>query len=267
MHDFDYDAMQKKRIARGAMHMKRGSKSKKCSLPHDGLTAAQLRRLNGPVSTYKMDEPMSWESFKAMPEDLQKKYIVGLQETYQANDAMLGKMFGRSGATVCVHRTKLGIPVVEGARINGKPAQIRDAKWEAFCNGVVGGKPGEPGEHVEEAVVEEEVADTCETAYDHSNDPNYIDDPIQIKELKDKLDKICSEPPKSEPIELVSVPGVPIPSKLDITFVEHLHDLNDLYRIVKTLQIPHGKCRIRISIEKFSERNNDRQYDRRWEDR
>ena len=63
MHDFDYDAMQKKRIARGAMHMKRGSKSKKCSLPHDGLTAAQLRRLNGPVSTYKMDEPMDWEGF------------------------------------------------------------------------------------------------------------------------------------------------------------------------------------------------------------
>ena len=53
MHDFDYDAMQKKRIARGASHMKRGSKSKKCTLPSDYLTAAQKRRLNGPVSTYK----------------------------------------------------------------------------------------------------------------------------------------------------------------------------------------------------------------------
>ena len=76
MHDFDYDAMQKKRIARGASHMKCGSKSKKCTLPSDYLTAAQKRRLNGPVSTYKLDEPMNWESFKAMPEDLQKKYIL-----------------------------------------------------------------------------------------------------------------------------------------------------------------------------------------------
>ena len=48
MHDFDYDAMQKKRIARGASHMKRGSKSKKCTLPSDYLTAAQKRRLNAP---------------------------------------------------------------------------------------------------------------------------------------------------------------------------------------------------------------------------
>ena len=93
MHDFDYDAMQKKRIARGASHMKRGSKSKKCTLPSDYLTAAQKRRLNGPVSTYKLDEPMNWESFKAMPEDLQKKYILGLQENYGANDEMIGKMF------------------------------------------------------------------------------------------------------------------------------------------------------------------------------
>ena len=96
MHEFDYDAMQKKRIARGASHMKRGSKSKKCTLPSDYLTAAQKRRLNGPVSTYKLDEPMNWESFKAMPEDLQKKYILNLQETYQTTDEMLGMMFGKS---------------------------------------------------------------------------------------------------------------------------------------------------------------------------
>ena len=75
MNDFDYDVMQKKRIARGASRMKRGSKSKKCTLPSDYLTAAQKRRLNGPVSTYKLDEPMSLESFKAMPEDLQKQYM------------------------------------------------------------------------------------------------------------------------------------------------------------------------------------------------
>lgn len=29
MHDFDYDVMQKKRIASGAAHRKRGAKSKK----------------------------------------------------------------------------------------------------------------------------------------------------------------------------------------------------------------------------------------------
>ena len=60
MNDFDYDALQKKRIASGAFHMKRGSRSKRCSLPSDNLTPAQLKRRNGPVSTYKLDQPMSW---------------------------------------------------------------------------------------------------------------------------------------------------------------------------------------------------------------
>lgn len=144
MHDFDYDAMQKKRIARGASHMKRGSKSKKCTLPSDYLTAAQKRRLNGPVSTYKLDEPMSWESFKAMPEDLQKKYILNLQETYQTNDKMIAKLFGKSDVSVCKMRHALGVGAMGQNKMTRDEVAVRDAKWDAFCNGVVGGKPGEP---------------------------------------------------------------------------------------------------------------------------
>ena len=42
MNDFDYDALQKKRIAAGARHMKRGSRSKRCSLPSDNLTPSRM---------------------------------------------------------------------------------------------------------------------------------------------------------------------------------------------------------------------------------
>ena len=69
MNDFDYDAMQKKRIGRGYHNMKRRTRG--CALPSDHLTAAQLKARNGSVNTYNLNLPMSWETFKAMPKDLQ----------------------------------------------------------------------------------------------------------------------------------------------------------------------------------------------------
>ena len=93
------------------------------------------------MSTYKLDEPMNWESFKAMPEDLQQKYILNLQETYQANNDMLGKMFGVTGASVCKMRHALGVGAMGQSKMTRDEIAVRDAKWDAFCNGVVGGKP------------------------------------------------------------------------------------------------------------------------------
>lgn len=219
MHDFDYDAMQKKRIARGAAHMKRGSKSKKCSLPSDGMTAAQLRRLSGPVSTYKLDEPMKWESFKAMPKDLQKQYIVRLQETYQANDGMLAQMLGVSVPTSSKCRTNLSIKSLGKVRIGRKEAEIRDAKWAAFCNGVVGGKAPEQREI--SCDVDDAIADDL---------PQATDDTMKIF-TEDTL----------------------TPEKIEMQFVTNACDAASIVSVLQRLYIPTGKCRIKIEIEKIDE--------------
>lgn len=220
MHDFDYDAMQKKRIARGAAHMKRGSKSKKCTLPSDYLTAAQKRRLNGPVSTYKLDEPMSWESFKAMPEDLQKKYIVRLQETYQATDVMIGKMFGTSGWSIGDYRKKLGISTISRCGLTYDDLKIRNAKWEAFCNGVVGGKPGEEKE-------------------------------VEAEETHDEIDEFESFDDSAEEPEQIEVSEIDIlrPNKLDVSFVIDSYDIDKAYEMFRCMGLPTGKVRIRFEIE------------------
>ena len=42
MRDFDYEVLQRKRIAQQAKHKKKGSKTCKCSLPSDYLTAKQI---------------------------------------------------------------------------------------------------------------------------------------------------------------------------------------------------------------------------------
>ena len=231
MHDFDYDAMQKKRIARGAAHMKRGNKSKKCTLPSDYLTAAQKRRLNGPVSTYKLDEPMNWESFKAMPEDLQKKYILNLQETYQANNDMLGKMFGVTGVSVCKMRHALGIGAMGQSKMTRDEVTVRDAKWDAFCNGVVGGKPGE----VEDEEAEESHNEIEEfESFDDSTDDQ---EQIEIEEMK----------PSEEPIEK-SI-DILIPDHVSASFVVDAEDIDKAFEKFKLVTIPKGKVRIRFEVE------------------
>lgn len=228
MHDFDYDAMQKKRIARGAAHMKRGSKSKKCTLPSDYLTAAQKRRLNGPVSTYKLDEPMNWESFKAMPEDLQKKYILNLQETYQANNDMLGKMFGVTGVSVCKMRHALGIGAMGQSKMTRDEVTVRDAKWDAFCNGVVGGKPGE--------VEDEENCDDIDK-FVNSDDCTEEPEQIEIEEMKP------SEKPIEESIDVL------IPDRVSASFVVDAEDIDKAFEKFKLVTNPKGKVRIRFEVE------------------
>lgn len=75
MNDFDYENLQKKRIANNAARMKRGSKSKKCTLLSDYLTPAQIKKRNGAVKVMNMSNPVLWADFKDWPVDLQKEYL------------------------------------------------------------------------------------------------------------------------------------------------------------------------------------------------
>ena len=78
----------------GAFHKRNGSKSKKCSLPSDNLTAKQRKELNGPMKTYNLKKPMSWEEFKSLPNDLKKEYLLFLNRTYHASARRIAEMFG-----------------------------------------------------------------------------------------------------------------------------------------------------------------------------
>lgn len=72
---FNQTSSERKRIGRGAIARKNGSKSKKCGLPSDHLSAAERKKLNGECKTYDLSRPMSWPEFKGMPHDLRSEYI------------------------------------------------------------------------------------------------------------------------------------------------------------------------------------------------
>ena len=230
MNDFDYDVLQKKRTAAGARHMKRGSRSKRCSLPSDHLTPAQLKRRNGPVSTYKLDAPMRWDDFKAMPVDLQKKYLTNLVETYGATNEMLGDMFYVHPTHVGTVKKALGVVSHNPHRLIGEKKTIRDQMWAAFCNGVVGG-----GDAVKETPREPEKVETL---------------PVRCP---DELEEAAitpadtEAPTEAEPVD-VKIPMLDM-TELSATFNGWFTPEAFLGWIAK-LPIPEADVRIKVEVEK-----------------
>lgn len=133
MNDFDFDVMQKKRIANNAARMKRGSKSKKCSLPSDHLTPAQWKRRNGPVSTYSLNQPMDWETFKSLPTDIQQSYIDILQSRFNVSTATISKeLFSKTGPAMKALVEKNGLKYI---RMKGRNMTSEErAAWEHWLN-------------------------------------------------------------------------------------------------------------------------------------
>ena len=233
MNDFDYDVLQKKRTAAGARHMKRGSRSKRCSLPSDNLTPAQLKRRNGPVSTYKLDEPMRWDDFKAMPVDLQKKYLTNLVETYGATNEMLGDMFYVHPTHVGAVKKALGVVSHNPHRLIGEKKAIRDQMWAAFCNGVVGG-----GDAVKETPKEPKKLEAL---------------PVRCP---DELEEVAitpadtEAPTETEPVD-VKTPMLDM-TELSATFNGWFTPETFLGWIAK-LPIPEAEVKIRVSVTKRGE--------------
>ena len=233
MNDFDYDALQKKRIAAGARHMKRGSRSKRCSLPSDNLTPAQLKRRNGPVSTYKLDEPMRWDDFKAMPVDLQKQYLTNLVETYGATNEMLGDMSSVHPTHVGAVKKALGVFSHNPRHLSKEKKTIRDQMWVAFCNGVVGG-----GDAVKETPKEPEKVETVPVRH-----------PDELEEAA-MAPADTEDPTEAEPV-IVKIPMLDM-TELSATFNGWFTPETFLGWIAK-LPIPEAEVEIRVSVTKRGE--------------
>ena len=113
MTDFDYDVMQKKRLARNQFHNAK-YKHGGCHLPHEDLTPAQMKRRNGPIMTYSMNQPMSWNDFKSMPHDLQQQYLDGLHARFGVGPSDIAKyLFLRAPNSLRQSTVAMGLTVAK----------------------------------------------------------------------------------------------------------------------------------------------------------
>lgn len=151
MNDVDYDAMQKKRVAASARKRKNGSKSRKCSLPHDNMTEAQWKKMNGEVKSWNLDEPMTYEQFKGMEPGLKKEYIRRLNERFNVGVNTIGvDLFGLSKTALAAHLLKAhGIRM--GFRRGMKMTSADRAAWERWLGREACDHVGETNKMVEES--------------------------------------------------------------------------------------------------------------------
>mgnify|MGYP003291291130 CR=1 FL=1 len=159
MNDFDFDIVEKKRMARGARCKKNGSKSKRCTLPSDNLTPAQRKALSGPVSSWSINQPMTWEVFVAAPHDVQQSYIDALQNRFGVGLATISKeMFGLAVSSLRNHMVRKGLKFStdkKGSRLNAVQREI----WENWLHGAEKIDPPEEEDTVEDGEEEVQQAD------------------------------------------------------------------------------------------------------------
>lgn len=159
MTDFDYDCLQKKRLAGQAKYRKCGSKSKKCTLPSDNLTQKQWKERCGPVVSFNFSKPMLWGNFKKLPVTVQTEYITNLQKKYGVTAVDLAGMFGVQALTVRKHAdaNNLGVSFPRGHSMNA----TRRAEWNEFlCEVTKNAVDSAPEEPVKDVLVEEDLRET-----------------------------------------------------------------------------------------------------------
>lgn len=135
MDDFTYDCWQKKQLAQQARHRKRGSKSRKCSLPSDSLTKKQWKERNGKTLSINLNQPTSWEVFKEISKPTQEEYLNHLLAVYGANATSLAAMFHVQPLTIrrFIQANGLAVKFPVGHSMN---AEQREA-WGSFLKGEV----------------------------------------------------------------------------------------------------------------------------------
>lgn len=78
-------------------------------LPSDYLTRKELNAMNGEVKSYKLNDPMKWKEFKAMPDDVKVIYITAIRNRWNAPDTEIAKMLGVCKATIIRVIADLGL--------------------------------------------------------------------------------------------------------------------------------------------------------------
>ena len=129
---FVTDCADKKRTARG-IHNKRTHTGKggKVRFPSDNLSRKELNAMNGEVVSYKLNEPMTWAEFKALPDDIKKTYIKLLRDKFDVPDSRIAAMLKIDRHYFYDKTAELGLSI--GAH-RGRSRPWDEAGWNSFIN-------------------------------------------------------------------------------------------------------------------------------------
>lgn len=154
---FRQDGREKANIARSARNRRTHTgKSGRVKFPSDYKTKKELNAMNGEVKSYRLNEPMKWEEFKSMPDDLKAAYVNAIREKFHVPDNEIAIMFGVDRITVGKWFRCLGLGL--GKSAGGRKKWDKEG-WLAWCNGAPAPVPAEEVEEEPEEIVEDIVED------------------------------------------------------------------------------------------------------------
>ncbi len=89
------DSIDKKNVARSS-HNKRShcGKGGSVKFPSDYMTKKEIKAMNGEVKTYRLNDPMTYDEFKKLPDDIKIAYIKNLREKYAVPNKDLAEAMG-----------------------------------------------------------------------------------------------------------------------------------------------------------------------------
>ncbi len=107
---FISDVKEKGFTARSARHTRTHcGKGGRVRLPSDNLSKKELEKMNGECKSYRLNEPMSWDEFKSMPDDLKITYIKLLRQKFNASDSQIALMLGHNRRAFSSEIDRLGL--------------------------------------------------------------------------------------------------------------------------------------------------------------
>lgn len=94
-YEFIEDVKEKRITARSARN-KKGHTGKGGAMrtASDFMSKKERGSLHGECKTYKLGEPMTWEKFSEMPDDLKAIYIKSLRKKFNVPDTEIADMLG-----------------------------------------------------------------------------------------------------------------------------------------------------------------------------
>lgn len=130
--DFEYDVMQKKRIASQARYRRTHTGKGGCHLSSDYLTQKQWKERCGSVVTCSLNRPIPWKEFQKLSKPIQEEYIQTLHDRFHANATSLADMFGVTPQTVrrLVSDNGFDVKFSRGRSMSKAQSEV----WERFCS-------------------------------------------------------------------------------------------------------------------------------------
>ena len=155
--------------------------------------------MNGEVKHYRLNDPMGWKEFKAMPDDLRITYINLLRKKFNVPGNHIAKMMGINNCSYSQEISRLGIS--EGKNCRGKCTKWDKEGFYAWWHGV----DALPTPVPERLIITQEDIDELEEA-------------IGVKNLHNKVEAYAEDDlPFEEPDPIPVDNFTPVPLGIPVT--------------------------------------------------